>query len=172
MSQPYVGECRLIGFNFAPAGWMFCQGQTIPISEYDTLFNLIGTTYGGDGQQTFGLPDLRGRVPIHQGTNLGTTFVIGSPGGVENVTLTTQQLPIHNHSLLASGNNGNTNLAQNAVLAASPTKIYVATAPNPNRAMNNAAITPTGGSQAHNNLQPYLAMNWIISLFGIYPSPF
>jgi microcystin-dependent protein len=156
-----------VGFNFAPAGWAFCQGQLLPISENEVLFNLIGTTYGGDGQSTFGLPDLRGRVPIHQGSN----FVMAQIGGVEQVTLNTQQLPIHSHPLFASGNNGNTNLAQNNVLAASPTKIYVANSPNPNRAMNNLAITSTGSSQVHNNLQPYLAMNWIISLYGVFPSP-
>jgi microcystin-dependent protein len=146
---------------------MFCQGQLVPISEYETLFNLIGTTYGGDGQSTFALPDLRGRVPIHQGAG----FTMAQTGGVEAVTLTTQQIPSHNHSLLASGSNGSTNLAQNAVLAASPTRIYVATTPNPNKAMNNLAITFSGSGQPHNNLQPFLAMNWIISMFGVFPSP-
>src|ERR1700686_4885449 len=115
MGQPYVGECRLVGFSFAPQGWMMCQGQLLPISEFDTLFNLIGTTYGGDGQSTFGLPDLQGRTPIHQGTNpgTGTSYVIGEKSGVETVTITTQQLPVHSHPPIASGNNGNSNFPQN-----------------------------------------------------------
>src|SRR5438552_9926027 len=103
MSQPYVGEIRMFGGNFAPAGWAFCQGQIIPISQNDTLFNLIGTTYGGDGQETFGLPDLQGRVPVHNGTGPGlSTYVIGEKSGVESVTLTTNQIPIHSHVPLAN----------------------------------------------------------------------
>ena len=171
MSQPFVGECRLVGFNYAPEGWATCQGQLVPISDNDTLFNLIGTTYGGDGQQTFGLPDLQGRVPIHQGTGPGgVNFVIGQKAGVETVTLNGQQMPIHTHPLMASGSNGNTNLLQGAVLAATQTQIYNAISPGPAAVMNSQSITPAGGSQAHDNLQPYLTMNWIISLFGIYPS--
>src|SRR5438309_7700397 len=103
MSSPYVGEIRMFAGNFAPAGWMFCEGQLLPISENETLFNLIGTTYGGDGQSTFGLPDLRGRVPIHMGTQAGTTYQIAEKTGVEEVTLTTQQLPVHTHAVIASG---------------------------------------------------------------------
>src|SRR3954453_6845221 len=109
MAQPYIGEIRLFGGNFAPAGWAFCDGSTLPISEYDTLFNLIGTTYGGDGQETFALPDLRGRVPVHQGTASGPTFQLGESGGTESVTLTAQQIPAHSHSLLASGSQGTDN---------------------------------------------------------------
>src|SRR5271167_3040206 len=103
MSQPYVGEIRMFGGNFAPAGWMTCDGQLLPISEYETLFNLIGTTYGGDGQSTFALPDLHGRVPVHMGTSFaGGTYTLAQTGGQQNVTLTTQQLPSHNHQLLAT----------------------------------------------------------------------
>src|SRR6516165_9248553 len=103
MAQPYVGEIRMFAGNFAPAGWMFCEGQLLPISEYETLFNLIGTTYGGDGQSTFALPDLRGRLPLHQGSG----YVIGQSGGAETVTLTTQQMPVHSHSLMASSDSAN-----------------------------------------------------------------
>jgi microcystin-dependent protein len=170
MGQPYIGECRIVGFTFAPNGWAMCQGQLMAISENDTLFNLIGTTYGGDGQSTFGVPDLQGRTPIHQGTSQGVTFTLGEKAGVESVTVSTQQMPIHNHALLATSVNGNSNFPQNNVLAANPTFIYVTSGPNANKAMNNAAITTAGGSQPHDNRQPYLTMSWVISLFGIFPS--
>src|SRR5499425_2142506 len=111
MAQPYVGEIRMFAGNFAPAGWMFCEGQLLPISEYETLFNLIGTTYGGDGQSTFALPDLRGRVPIHQGNG----FTLAETGGVEEVTLTVSQIPAHSHPMLASGDTSNQNNPQTNV---------------------------------------------------------
>src|ERR1051326_1475358 len=106
MSTPYIGEIRLFAGNFAPVGWLFCDGSTLPISQYDVLFNLIGTTYGGDGQNTFDLPDLRGRVPLHQGSNQASTYVLGEEGGVESVTLTTQQIPQHTHALQATTASG------------------------------------------------------------------
>src|SRR6202165_5378460 len=112
MSQPYVGEIRMFAGNFAPAGWMFCEGQLLPISEYETLFNLIGTTYGGDGQSTFALPDLRGRLPLHQGNG----FTLAETGGVEEVTLTVSQIPAHNHPFLATTNLANQVSAANNVL--------------------------------------------------------
>src|SRR5271168_42134 len=124
MGQPFVGECKMVGFNYALQGWALCAGQILPISENDTLFNLIGATYGGDGQTTFGLPDLQGRVPIHQGTGPGATFTIGSKGGTENVILVTGQLPTHNHPLIASGGSGNGNLVQGSVLAGNATAVY------------------------------------------------
>lgn len=169
MSSPYVGECRLVGFTFAPAGWATCQGQTIAISANDTLFNLIGTTYGGDGQETFQLPNLQGRVPIHMGTFAGVSFVIGESGGVEQVTLNTQQIPRHNHSVIASSANGASNFVQNNILAANPTKVYYAP-PAPATPMNAQMLQPAGGNQPHENLQPFLVMNWVISLYGIYPT--
>jgi microcystin-dependent protein len=172
MSQPYVGEVRAVGFNFAPAGWAFCQGQLLPISDYETLFNLIGTIYGGDGQSTFGLPNLQGRIPIHQGTSsLGTTYVIGQLGGVESVTIASATYPQHTHTLFASSAAGAvSNPANNA--AGSGSKIYAAPADIPTIAMNAAMVGLSGGGgQPHDNLQPYLALNWIISLFGIYPTP-
>jgi microcystin-dependent protein len=165
MAQPYVGEIRMFAGNFAPAGWMFCDGQLVAISELETLFQLIGTTYGGDGQSTFALPDLRGRIPIHQGNG----FIIGENGGVETVTLTVNQIPAHSHPLLASAGPGNLSTPQNNVTAASSSvKIYIEDSTD--STMNAAAVGGVGGSQPHNNFQPYLCINFIISLFGIFPS--
>ena len=170
MGQPYVGEIRLFGGNFAPAGWMFCAGQLLPISEYETLFNLIGTTYGGDGQSTFALPDLQGRLPMHMGTGNGlSSRTIGEKGGVETVTLTAQQIPLHTHPALAVSGNGNQATPQNGVWAGSTTSRYSSSAPN--LAMNNTLVGSTGGSQPHDNLMPYLTISFIISLFGVFPQP-
>jgi microcystin-dependent protein len=166
MSQPYVGEIRMFGGNFAPNGWMFCEGQTLAIAENDVLFNLIGTTYGGDGQETFQLPDLRGRLPIHQ----GNSFSLAQTGGVEEVTLTVQQIPIHNHPLLGTKNTGNQNTPVGFVPAASNVvSIYAAAVPANNMAAQ--MLQPAGGSQPHTNFQPYLCIDFIISLFGIFPTP-
>jgi microcystin-dependent protein len=165
MAQPYVGEIRMFAGNFAPAGWMFCEGQLLPISEYETLFNLIGTTYGGDGQSTFSLPDMRGRIPIH----MGNGFTLAETGGVETVTLTVSQIPSHSHPVLASGNNGSANSAQGNVTAQN-TLVQVYRAQPPNQNFNAQAVGSTGGSQPHNNFQPYLCIDFIISLFGIFPS--
>jgi microcystin-dependent protein len=166
MAQPYVGEIRMFAGNFAPAGWMFCEGQLLPISEYETLFNLIGTTYGGDGQSTFALPDLRGRLPIH----FGNGFILAETGGVEEVTLTVSQIPAHSHPLLASSSPGSSNTPVGNLTAESPTiNTYIQDVTNSN--MNPAAITSVGGSQPHTNFQPYLCVDFIISLFGIFPSP-
>jgi microcystin-dependent protein len=167
VAQPYVGEIRMFGGNFAPAGWMYCAGQQLPISEYETLFNLIGTTYGGDGQTTFGLPNLCGRAPLHQSTN----FVVGQTGGVEQVTLTSQQYPNHNHSMLGSSNVANSPNASGNVVARSPQEKAFLNS-NPSVAMASQFLQPyNGGSQPHDNMQPYLCINFIISLYGIYPSP-
>ncbi len=166
MAQPYVDEIRMFGGNFPPAGWMFCEGQLLPISENETLFQLIGTTYGGDGQQSFNLPNLQSRIPIHQGNG----FILAETGGAEEITLTTQQIPVHNHVYLASAAAGGQNSPTNNVTAGSPLiDIYRETSPALNMANN--AIGPVGGSQPHTNLQPYLCINFIISLFGIFPSP-
>ncbi len=165
MAQPYVGEIRMFAGNFAPAGWLFCDGSLLAISENETLFTLIGTTYGGDGQSTFALPDLRGRVPIHNGTG----FILAETGGVEEVTLTVNQIPAHSHPLLASASNAATSSAGGNVLAQTPSYTpYIALAPNVSMAPQ--AIGGTGGSQPHSNYQPYLCLNFIISLFGIFPS--
>jgi microcystin-dependent protein len=169
MSQPYVGEIRMFAGNFAPAGWMLCQGQILPISENETLFNLIGTTYGGDGQSTFALPDLRGRVPIHMGTGAGVTYALASIGGAEQVSVTTQQIPTHSHPYLASTALGNANSPQNN-LAANSTLVTAYYETSAKTAMGANSIGSTGGSQPHDNRQPYLCINFILSLFGVYPS--
>ena len=178
MSQPYVGEIRCFGGNFAPEGWMTCDGQLLPISEFETLFNLIGTTYGGDGQSTFALPNLSGRVPIHQGSLNGFATVLGQPLGATNVTLTTNQIPIHNHSILsemvAPGGAPERTATPTAIAfigTSNPDGIYNSAPPTPLNANFSAkAIGSTGGSQPHENRQPYLAVTFIISLFGIFPS--
>jgi microcystin-dependent protein len=170
--MPYIGEIRMFGGNFAPAGWAFCDGQLIPISENDTLFNLIGTTYGGDGESTFALPNLQSRVPLHQGNG----FVLAQTGGAETVTLNVSQIPQHNHTLLASAQPGN---------ASTPTSSTILSfeGPNPAQAsvylpydgsgqtpLANQSIGLTGGNQPHDNMQPYLAISFIISLFGVFPT--
>jgi microcystin-dependent protein len=165
MAQPYVGEIRMFAGNFAPAGWMMCEGQLLPISENETLFQLIGTTYGGDGESTFALPDMRGRIPIHQ----GNTFQLAQTGGAEDITLTTQQMPLHNHAAIGATVTGDQTSANNAVPANSVTITPYLNTP-PDSAFNAAAISPDGGSQPHTNFQPYLCFNYIISLFGIFPS--
>jgi microcystin-dependent protein len=168
MAQPYVGEIRMFAGNFAPAGWMFCEGQLLPISENETLFNLIGTTYGGDGQETFALPDLRGRLPMHQGNG----FILAETGGAEEITLTVQQIPAHSHPLLATLNAGTQNQVTNNLLAQSPTQnAFPYGTDVPPATLNPASISPVGGSQPHTNFQPYLCVDFIISLFGIFPSP-
>lgn len=171
MSNPFVGEIRMFGGNFAPAGWMFCEGQALPISENETLFNLIGTTYGGDGQETFNLPDLQGRAPMHAGTVAGGgTYVLGEKAGVEMVTLTVQQMPGHTHPLICTNGAATDPNPQNDLmaeqLAVSAYQSQAAAA-----GMAAQAISPAGGSQPHENMQPFLAISFIISLFGIFPSP-
>ena len=164
MAQPYIGEIRMFGGNFAPVGWMFCEGQLLPISENEALFNLIGTTYGGDGQSTFALPDLRGRLPIHQGAGV----VLAESGGAEQVTLTVSQIPAHTHALTASTGPGNANTPGGNVTAESAAvQIYYADQPTVTMGQ---AISPVGGSQPHSNFQPYLCINFVISLFGIFPT--
>lgn len=165
MSEPYIGEIRMFAGNFAPLNWMLCQGQVLSISQYDVLYNLIGTTYGGNGQTTFALPNLQGRLPLHQ----TGSYPIGLIGGAEQVTLTTQQLPAHSHPMAASQNTaGSSTVTGNVVGAVGATQIYreVAAA----SAMANQACSFVGGNQPHDNMQPYLCINFIIALFGVYPS--
>ena len=166
MAQPYVGEIRMFAGNFAPAGWMFCEGQLLPISENETLFQLLGTTYGGDGQSTFALPDLRGRVPIHQGNG----FILAETGGAEEITLTAQQIPAHTHPMLATTSISNDASPLNNVLAQSNTFDPYQSVPG-GMPMAPQSISPVGGSQPHTNFQPYLCVDFIISLFGLFPSP-
>lgn len=167
MAQPYVGEIRMFAGNFAPAGWMFCEGQLLPISENETLFQLIGTTYGGDGESTFALPDLRGRIPVHQGNG----FILAETGGAEEITLTVNQIPAHSHPLIASTSavGLQTSPIGNLVGQATQATVYIDDVPNVNMAVS--VISTVGGSQPHTNFQPYLCVDFIISLFGIFPSP-
>ena len=171
MSDPYIGEIRMFGGNFAPQGWAFCDGQLLSISQYDVLFNLIGTTYGGDGVNTFGLPDLRGRIPIHMGTGAGLSpRTIGENGGSEQVTLNSNQLPTHSHPLMGTSSTASLKSPANALLAApSNIDLYRPTAvPDQNMAAN--ALGRDGGSGPHDNMQPYQCISFIIALEGIYPT--
>jgi microcystin-dependent protein len=164
MSSPFIGEIRMFAGNFAPVGWAFCNGALIPISENDALFNLIGTTYGGDGQNTFALPDLQSRVPIH----VGPGFALGQSGGVESVTLTTSQIPAHSHVPQANSGAGTQSGPGGGVWALSGTNIYSDVAPA--NAMAPQALGSAGGSQPHDNMVPFLVVNFILSLFGVFPS--
>ena len=165
MAQPYVGELRMFAGNFAPAGWMFCEGQLLPISENETLFQLIGTTYGGDGESTFALPDLRGRIPIHQGSG----FILAETGGAEEITLTVGQIPTHSHPLLTTNDIPAQPTPANNMPGQAPAKFYRSGSPSVQ--LNQQVIGFTGGSQPHTNFEPYLCIDFIISLFGIFPSP-
>ena len=166
MAQPYVGEIRMFAGNFAPAGWAFCEGQLLPISENEAFFQLIGTTYGGNGQDTFGLPDLRGRIPIHQGNG----FILAETGGAEEITLTVNQIASHTHPMLATQALGSSLDPTNNVTAQS-TSITLYRGQPPNTPLAPQAIGPIGGTQPHTNFQPYLCVNFIISLFGLFPNP-
>ena len=166
MSTPYIGEIRLFAGNFAPVGWLLCQGQTLPISQYDVLFNLIGTTYGGDGQTTFNLPNLSSRVPLHQGSG----YVLGQQGGVETVTLTAQQMPQHTHALVATSSTGTqANPGGNLLANSQGPQPYIQEDPDNN--LSAQAISSSGGSQPHENMQSFLCINFIIATEGIFPSP-
>lgn len=166
MGQPYVGEIRMFGGSFAPAGWAFCNGQIMPISENETLFNLIGTTYGGDGQETFALPNLQGRIPMHTGNG----YILAETGGTESVTLTTNQIPVHTHPVTGSSATADAGSPENNIFGSSVG--FDAYFPDPEAlTFNSSALTPVGGSQPHENMAPFLAVSFIISLYGIFPSP-
>lgn len=171
MSQPYVGEIRIFAGNFAPVGWAFCSGQIVPITQNTTLFNLIGTTYGGDGQTTFALPDLRGRRPVHQGQGAGLSpYVLGQAGGTETVTLTASQIASHAHSAEAVKEGGTLTSPAGNVWAQWSDDPYTPVGGATPVAMSPAAIGANGGGQPHDNRSSYLVVNYIISLFGVYPS--
>jgi microcystin-dependent protein len=173
MSQPFVGEIRMFGGSFAPAGWAMCDGQLMPISQNDTLFNLIGTTYGGDGQETFALPNLQSRIPVHagQGPGISQSYQLGETGGVESVTLTINQIPIHTHPALCSTDFGQ-QPQPTGVFFAQPTTgtMFTGAGQTPLVNMAPTTVAPTGGSQPHDNMLPFLVITFIISLFGIFPS--
>jgi microcystin-dependent protein len=167
MATSFIGEIRMFGGNFPPQGWAFCNGQILAIAENDALFALIGTTFGGDGVQTFGLPDLRGRIPVHQGSNLGSTFVIGQVSGTETVTLTSNQIAGHSHTVAAATSATVAN-PSGAVYGGNTDAIYSTAAPS--APMNAAMVTSGGGGQPHDNMMPFGVVNFIISLFGVFPS--
>jgi microcystin-dependent protein len=170
MSEPYVGEIRMFAGNFAPRGWAFCDGQLLAISQNDALFSLLGTIYGGDGRTTFGLPDMRGRIPIHRGDGPGLSpRRIGSKGGVENVTLTVNQLANHGHGLVANTEEAIRPNPQGGVLAQGVGASFYST-DAPNVSLAASAISETGGSRSHTNMMPSLCVSFIIALIGIYPS--
>ncbi|HEY7811059.1 MAG TPA: tail fiber protein [Allosphingosinicella sp.] len=173
MGQPFIGEIRMFAGNFAPAGWAFCNGASIPISENDALYTLLGTTYGGDGQESFNLPNLKGRIPMHMGTGPdGISYPQGQAAGTESETLSVQQIPSHNHPMLAS-TSGSAAAPTNALLTV-PTssqqgvQIYN-NAVAPATQLHPQTIGASGGSQPHENTQPFLCVNFIISLYGVFP---
>lgn len=172
--DPYIGQILAFGFNFAPRGWAFCNGQLLSIAEYQALFSLIGTTYGGDGITTFSLPDLRGRVAVNQGTSLsGKTYILGEAAGQEQVTLNTSEIPAHTHVATFRGNSEEANSQEpsNKTFGVAASNIYNANNPENGETLNPGTIqlAATGGNQAHNNMQPYLTINYCIALEGIYP---
>lgn len=168
MSEPFIAEIRIFAGNFAPRGWAFCNGQLLPVSQNTALFSLIGTTYGGDGRTTTALPNMEGRAPMHPGRGPGlTSRRLGQRGGVEQVTLTEAQMPNHRHTVFAEENDGRV-LSPNGAFFATGEQMYHTSGTN--GAMADGILPDTGGSQAHNNLQPYLTMNFIIALVGLYPS--
>jgi microcystin-dependent protein len=169
MAEPFVGEIRMFGGNFAPLGWEFCSGQLLPISEFEALFNLIGTTYGGDGQTTFALPDLRGRFALHQGSNGTSNRIIGEVAGTETVTLNASQMPGHAHTAVGSGS-GNLASPANAFWSTDPGGNTAAYNEAGGAAMSGSALLPTGSGQPHDNRQPYLGVSFIIAFEGIFPS--
>jgi microcystin-dependent protein len=168
MAEPYLGEIRMVGFNFNPQGWQLCQGQLLSISEYTALFSLLGTSYGGNGTTNFALPDLRGRIPMHQGSGSTGTYGFAEQGGSETVTLTTGEMPQHNHLLNAQSGSGN---------QASPSLGYFAgsdldqfSSASPTTTMSNSLVAINGGSQPHDNMSPFLCVNFVIAMEGVYPS--
>ena len=170
MSEPFLAEIRMVGFNFAPSGWAFCDGQILPINQNQSLYSLLGTTYGGDGRTSFALPDLRGRTPMHQGAG----HVLGQKGGAETVTLTAVQIAAHTHTAKASSTPGDTRIASSAAILsqANPADelLYVTATAEDATVLKSGSITNAGGGQAHNNMQPYTTFSYCIALRGLFPS--
>lgn len=173
MSEPFLSEIRIFGFNFAPRGWAQCDGQILPINQYQSLYSLLGTTYGGDGRTSFALPDLRGRAPIETGASNGVSHQLGSKGGSPTVTLTANEIPGHTHQARASGDNATTGDPAGQLLAVSSlpnTNPYAAAGTAPDAVMDARMVANAGGGQAHDNMQPYQAVNFCIALQGLFPS--
>ncbi len=168
MSEPFLAEIRIVGFNFAPRGWAFCDGQILPINQNQSLYSLLGTIYGGDGRTSFALPDLRGRTPIHVGSSNGGAHLQGQKGGEEQHTLAANEMPNHDHVFEASGADATGIVPTGQFLARATTATY--TPPANLVDMNSGAVANTGGGQAHENMQPFLAVNFCIALQGLFPS--
>lgn len=169
MSQQFLGEIRIFAGNFPPRNWMFCQGQLLPISQYTALFALLGTQFGGNGTSTFGLPDLQGRTPLGQGTGPGlSAYVMGEETGTESVTLLQTQMPQHAHTLQSRSSRADRSNANNAMIAQGSDELYANTPPNTQ--LHPASVSATGGSQPHNNMQPFLTLSFIIAVAGIFPT--
>jgi microcystin-dependent protein len=169
--EPYIGQITLVAFTFAPVGWAFCNGQLLSIDQNQALFQLIGTTYGGDGQTTFALPDLRSRIPLHQGQGTGTSnYTIGQSGGSENVTLTTDQIPSHTHQAQCVTGGSNSGSPSNAVWAQASNDQPYKSGTTGAASMASGAIGPAGGNQPHANMMSYQSLNYIIALFGVFPT--
>ncbi|MCG8416402.1 MAG: tail fiber protein [Proteobacteria bacterium] len=164
MSEPFLAEIRIVGFNFAPRGWAFCDGQILPINQNQSLYSLLGTTYGGDGRTSFALPDLRGRTPTH----VGNGHPLGQRGGEETHTLSTAEMPAHRHVVRASSVDGTSPLPADAALARSTNQIYHE--PTNLEPMNSGSVASVGGSQGHENMQPFITLNFCIALMGLFPS--
>lgn len=169
MSEPFLAEVRIVGFNFAPRGWAFCDGQILPINQNQSLYSILGTTYGGDGRTSFALPDLRSRAPMHVGTSVGEHHLLGQKSGEETHTLTANEMPQHSHPQNASTTAGNTSTPNQTILAREASNPY-SPLTTPLTPLATGTITNTGGGQAHNNMQPYLALNFCIALRGLFPS--
>lgn len=173
MADPFLAELRLVGFNFAPAGWALASGQVLPISQYSALFSLLGKNFGGNGTSNFALPNLPGSIPIGAGQGPGlSSYNVGDSGGSQSVTLAQPQMPQHSHKMLADTTPASTNTPVNGAFARSTTaagNLYT-TNTSPTVQMNSAIVTPYGGGQPHKNLMPYLTLNWIIALQGVFPT--
>jgi len=170
MSEPFLAEIRIVGFNFAPRGWAFCDGQIMPINQNQSLYSLLGTTYGGDGRTSFALPDLRGRTPIHVGSSNGQNHREGQKSGEETHTLSAAEMPQHRHLLKGSSATGNSPIPSGNVLATSASQVYVDAAAGNLGSMASGSLTNVGGGQSHENMQPTLCLNFCIALQGLFPS--
>src|SRR5213083_405244 len=170
MADPFVAEIRIFPFNFAPKGWAWCDGQLLPLSQNTALFSLLGTTYGGDGKSTFALPDLQGSAPMHPGQGPGLSLHdLGEIGGTETVTLLESEIPAHSHSITASESDGLERIPTGQLFATGIGIGYYAPAAGGTTQLSPNALTPAGGSQPHNNLMPYLTLNFCIALQGVFP---
>ncbi len=169
MSEPFLAEIRIVGFNFAPRGWALCDGQILPINQNQSLYSLLGTTYGGDGRTSFALPDLRSRTPIHVGSSNGTSHTLGQKSGEETHTLSVAEMPNHRHTIRGTSDTASSNVTTGNNFARSAVQLYVGLTSGREAAMRSDVLTSVGG-QSHDNMQPYIALNFCIALLGLFPS--